>query len=146
MGLHFPSVPEDEALFRVDWTGETAPDALVVVLDGWPVGVELEYGAPENGVYAATVLLDAEGGGCHEYWFKALLDGEETRFPEEGSYGWGDCTFDDSGARWVDGQLWGEGDPANGCGCGHGSAVPWAVALLPLVVLRRRVSPRASSR
>jgi len=144
MGLHFPSDPEDEVVFRVDWTGETAPDALVVVLDGWPLEGELEYGVPENGVYATTVLLDA-GGGCHAYWFKALLDGEETRFPEEGSYGWGDCAFDDPDARWVDRQSWGDEVPKDGCGCAYGGAVPWAVALLPLFVLRRRVSRPASS-
>jgi hypothetical protein len=145
MGLHFPSAPEEEVVFRVDWTEQAEPDGLVVVLDGWPEEMALEVGTPENGVYVATVPLDAEGG-CHTYWFRGFLDGEETRFPEDGSYGWGDCTFDDTEAGWVDAQAWGEAEPENGCGCGYAGSASWGVLLFsPLVLFRMRSSARAAA-
>lgn len=144
-GTHAPEAPTNDVVFRTVWRAPEAPDALDIVLDGDPIPMLLETGAPESGLYVAVV---ASGSGCHTYWFRGVLGGVEVAFPEEGSFGWGDCAWDDPEARWMATQVPAEGDgPAAVPGCGCGGAGPtggWASGLAVLLAVRRRRAASSS--
>jgi len=109
MALHEPEIPSRRVAFLGDfYDAEGAvPSRYVVVLDeGREIDLMLDLGAPSMGVYRGEATLSEEEG-CHTYYFKVFVEGNETRFPEDGSYGWGDCDFDDADSRWFDSQ-WGD--------------------------------------
>jgi len=103
MGLHLPANPGSTVQFGVDWALNEAPDDLFVVLDG--ERIELAPFVGEQSGWSAWSAEASVGGGCHEYYFVGELDGRTETFPEDGSYGWGGCAFDDDDAGWLDGQL-----------------------------------------
>ena len=84
-------------------------------------------------------------GECHSWWIRGAFDGgSEQRWPEVGSYGWGDCAWIDAEALWIDHQ-----DPADAppptrtesvaCGCSTSPVTGFGlVGLLPLWIRRRR--------
>jgi hypothetical protein len=98
MGLHRPEDPAADADLVVDWDGGAAPDDIYAVVNGARVDLALVLGTEGRGLYGATV--DA-GAGCQAYYFVATLGGASETWPEDGSYGWGDCAWDDDGARWL---------------------------------------------
>jgi hypothetical protein len=99
MGLHLPENPSGSVDFYVDFSSGGAPDSVSVVLDGVDHALGLEWGEPDRGVYSGSVSSDSS---CHLYFFRAVTgDGAEHRFPEDGSYGWGSCAWDDPTARWI---------------------------------------------
>ncbi len=95
----------------------SAPDAVELVVDGGVVATDLLWGTDSNGIHGVQVPDD---GGCHEYYARAFYGGTELRFPEEGSYGWGACAWDDPGAQWLDRQLLPVAAPTL-------ASTPWAV-------------------
>jgi hypothetical protein len=136
--------------FRADFfdADGAAPDELVVVLDGEAHALTLEYGEASSGIYVAELEVAEEG--CHEYYFEAAVGGAKSRFPELGSYGWGDCEWDDAGAMWLARQLGADGgegaderdlrdqfELVGGCDSSGGGILGFAPVLL-LAVRRRR--------
>jgi len=99
MGLHEPGTTTAGSTvdFYVDYVGP-GPSSVVVMLNGVPHDMVLEYGEENQGVFATTVEI---GEGCTEYWFQALDDEGESAFPQDGSYTVGDC----EGVEWVEWQL-----------------------------------------
>ena len=83
--------------------GGGTPDQVQVVVDGVAHDLSLAYGVDDQGVYTTT--LADPGAGCHEYYARASIGGVWHHTPEEGSWGWGSCAFDDADAQWLDGQL-----------------------------------------
>jgi hypothetical protein len=158
MGLHLPERPNEDVSFRIDFSAATAPDALEVVYNGaaYPLDTLL-WGVERQGIYEVDVPVEA-GEGCHTYWFRAEAGGQEVRFPEAGSYGWGDCAWDDAPARWVldqpfddvdvdDGKPGRDRDPGlfgaddltlAGCATVPGTAGAGALILLALLSRRGR--------
>ena len=153
MGVHLPASPHTSVELVADFHDPSgaAPEALVAVLNGDAYPMTLLYGAAHMGIYLADVAIEVDSAGCYEYFFEATVAGESSRFPEEGSYGWGDCGYDDEGAQWLRRQL--ENDSGGvdmteqqmldqfslvGCSVGAGAAGWWWLALgLPLVRRRR---------
>lgn len=103
MGLHLPKNPGNRVEFIADFFHRSAPHAVEVIVDGQPYPLDLVLGEPDAGVYWAKVPTPA--GSCHEYYFAATNSAGTVTFPQDGSYGWGNCTWDDAGARWLDGQI-----------------------------------------
>lgn len=149
MGVHLEDAPAGSVTLAVDAWEPVAP--VVAVLDGVAEEMEVARGGPSGGVYEIELETDT---GCHLYWFAS--GGE--RFPEEGAYGFGDCTFDDETAGWMSAasvdallpyaDLDGDGEPDHaggpggkkGCAQGGGAA-SWA-GLLVLLAMRRRRAVR----
>jgi uncharacterized protein (TIGR03382 family) len=102
MGIHLPRVPAAEVTLYVDWSFDTAPDALFVVLDGVRHDLDLVIGTDTRGVWGTTT---GAPGGCQSYWFQAEAGGRTETFPEDGSYGFGDCAWDDPAAEWLAGRV-----------------------------------------
>jgi hypothetical protein len=108
MGLHQPEQPGNEVTLVVDWDGPSAPDEIYAVL-GDPAGgvgvrhdLSLLFGSAERGLYSVIVPTTSD---CGAYYFVATLSSATETWPETGSYGFGDCAWDDGGARWLDAQL-----------------------------------------
>ena len=108
-GVHF--LDGNIATFVASWGGfiegeaPEAPDALTVVLAGEHFDLAKEYGSKQMGTWTVSLELN-DPTVCHEYYFQGVLsNGEIVRFPEEGSYGFGGCAFDDPEAEWLEGQL-----------------------------------------
>lgn len=102
-GLHLPESPVDEVQIAIDvWVTTSSLEQAVAVLDGVEHPMTLRAGVDGRGVYAATIATD---GACHT-WFAEVTaqGGAAVRYPEDGSYGWGPCDWDDPDARWVDWQ------------------------------------------
>ena len=119
--------------------GGVAPDRVDVVWNGEHGSMNLEYGVPARGVYLTSrdlaQALETEEPGCYEYYFEAAWGETTARFPETGSYGWGDCTFADGDAKWLARQL----EPDEGGGCSSVGAPAGLVATFAgLLVLARR--------
>lgn len=139
-----------------------SPERIEAVINGEPKKLALRYGTRSNGVFGTTVPDD---GGCTTYYFRAnLAGGGSGRFPEEGEYGFGGCSFDDREAGWVagrgptdkpsfpwpedtDADHWGvldeDGDASSrdwgGCGCAHGQgSAGWLALGLAGLLARRR--------
>lgn len=93
----------NDIVFYASYGDALAPDFIDVVLDGVREPMALTWGADDQGVY--SVALPDPGAGCHEYYIEAGVGGSPVTFPEEGSYGWGTCAFDDADAEWLAGQL-----------------------------------------
>ncbi|MBN2800233.1 MAG: hypothetical protein JXX28_13925 [Deltaproteobacteria bacterium] len=135
MGVHEPELPVGIATFWSTYAHPTgnAPDSLTVVLDGKAHEMVLAYGVEASGIYRADVEVET---ACHSYYFSVEVDGAEERFPETGSYAWGDCMYDDTGAGFIEGQ-----EAPGGCGCASGGLVgggiAWPLALLGLAWRRR---------
>ncbi len=108
MGIHLPENPGSEVDFGVDWTMDTAPDAIFVVLDGKAHDLELFIGETDGWSGWSTRL--PIGGGCHEYYFVGESGSLVQTFPQDGSYTFGGCNDDDAGAGWINGQLDWESD------------------------------------
>ncbi len=143
MGVHTPAIPSISVGFYADWYDAAGrpPERFEVVMNGIPHPMSLEWGEAGQGMYSWAGDLPLES--CVMYHFEADIDGAMARFPYDGSYGWGDCDFDDPGAQWSDGQ-WrtdGGGDPVDeGCGCdaGRSPRVGWMLVLGLFGVTRRR--------
>jgi MYXO-CTERM domain-containing protein len=99
MGLHLPAEPGVEVLLAVDLQVASPVDAIYAVLDGVRFDLDLAIGTETRGLWSATVEVPA--GSCHAYYFVAESGDLTETWPETGSYGWGDCTFDDPGAGWL---------------------------------------------
>lgn len=102
MGLHLPEEPADEVVLAVDLEVPAPVDAIYAVLDGVRVDLALQIGTDTLGLWSATVPVPS--GSCHAYYFVAEGAGLAETWPETGSYGWGDCAFDDGGASWLASQ------------------------------------------
>lgn len=135
LGVHLPEEPGASADYLLAvWAGETAD--VSVVINGAPQRMTVAYGAAGAGIYEASAAVDAD---CTAYWFE--VDGDS--YPEEGAYGFGDCPWDDTEARWMlranVPALQGEADAdEKGCGCSKGGDTAWLVLFAPLALLRRR--------
>ncbi|MFK7927845.1 MAG: CAP domain-containing protein [Myxococcota bacterium] len=135
----------DNVIFRADVFDPSGavPDAVNVVWNGVPGAMTVDVGTDARGVYRASRnLMQAEETdqvGCMEYYFQADYGEKSVRFPESGSYGWGDCFFADEDAQWIDRQL--EPEPEDKGGCNSVSSLPsplWAGAFGLLILARRR--------
>ncbi len=137
MGVHEPAQPTLSVEFFADWTGPAAPASFDVWVNGEAVAMSLEYGSEGQGMYRA-VLDPVPAETCVLYHFQA----DTAVWPETGSYGWGDCDWDDADAMWVDEQLSAGGTPAEveGCGCSaaRGPALWLWLPLVSVVLLGRR--------
>ncbi len=106
MGLHLPERPGATVDLAVVIEAPGDPDALYVVFDGDRHDLTHVFGSSDLGVWAVE-LAPAEG--CHEYYFVLEIEvgGQpySETFPEDGSYGWGSCVFDDPEAAWIDNQI-----------------------------------------
>jgi len=99
--------------FYASYGDGQAPAEVELVLDGVAHPLTLTYGTASQGVYATSV--SDPGGGCHEYYARALIGGQWHHTPEQGSWGWGSCSFTDPAAQWLGDQL----------EVGPGSALSW---------------------
>lgn len=102
LGLHLPEEPRGSADLAVDFDADAGPDELFAVVAGVRVDLQLQHGTELRGVWGATVEA---GTGCRPYYFVARGGSRTETWPAEGSYGWGDCAWDDAGARWLASQL-----------------------------------------
>lgn len=102
MGLHLPEDPGGEVSLAVDLEVPTPVDAIYAVLDGDRVDLQLELGTDTLGLWTASASVSS--GDCHVYYFVAESGPLVETWPEDGSYGFGPCAFDDAGARWVASQ------------------------------------------
>jgi len=120
MGSHMPTHPDSEVDLVADfYAGGDEPVRFEVVLDGEPHPMELIVGTASQGEYWVRLPTDDD---CHLYYFEAeVASGQSARFPQDGSYGWGDCDFDDARAMWSDLQIEPEDDTTNGNGDGTGN-------------------------
>jgi MYXO-CTERM domain-containing protein len=101
MGATTPAVPFDEATFLVDWYDPSGdgPARLQLMLDEAVLDLDLLYGKKDSGVYSASVDVD---GGCTTWFAEGETStGRVVRFPEEGAYGYGPCSFVDAEAGWL---------------------------------------------
>lgn len=153
MGVHIPMAPTGGVELIADFfdPSEVEPESMVAMLNGVPQDMSLLYGESHRGIYGVDVVLDDTTVTCFEYYFEATVAGEPARFPEEGSYAWGDCGYDDESAGWIRRQLVGETGGTDmteqqlldqfelvGCSVGGGAVGAWWVLLgLPLVRRRR---------
>ena len=105
MGVHLPQQPSETVEMYADFWEPSgrSPNRMIVVLDGVEHDMRLKWGQSGQGVY--SVELDVPQDSCHAYFFRAFVNGTEVNFPEDGSYGWGDCTFDDEHAMWWSNRL-----------------------------------------
>jgi uncharacterized protein (TIGR03382 family) len=104
MGAHLPLEPSGTVdLWGDSWNEEDiGPEAYIAVVDGVPYDLALVYGETYRGLWRVTIDV---ADGCHEYFLEATWGEEVVRFPENGSYGFGDCAFDDAEAGWFDRQM-----------------------------------------
>ncbi len=105
MGSHMPTDPDSEVRLVADFhvAEGVAPVRFEVVVDGEPHALELIVGTEDRGAWWTSLPA---GDGCQLYYFEVEVpSGQTARFPEDGSYGWGDCSFDDPDARWSDTQI-----------------------------------------
>lgn len=126
VGAHLPAGATMVLQADVHDDTRATPEAAEVVVDGVAIPLTLTAGDAGNGFYRAAVDVS---GACQAYWFRVVFGGVETRFPETGSYGWGDCPWDDEAAQWLDEQTaigesasHGDDGDAAGCGCASSSA------------------------
>lgn len=139
----------DTMVLQADAHGDGKPDAVQAVVDGVPVDLVLTAGDAGNGFYRGATDVS---GACQAYWFRVDFGGVETRFPENGSYAWGDCDFDDAEAGWLDlqteiGEEPSQGGGAAGCGCASSPASGAGNAAIGVVIAgvalrQRRRGPR----
>lgn len=146
MGVHLPEEPvAGDVTFLVDVTADTKVEQAFVVVNGASHPMDVIFGSKRSGLRVARVPFEE---GCAVYWFETEVEGEAHRFPEDGAYAYGDCTFDDKKAGWLSAaSLRKPGSPvagsdvlddeARGCQQSPGSAW-WASWLLLLAVRRRR--------
>jgi MYXO-CTERM domain-containing protein len=135
-------VEAGRVVFRGDWEGEP-PDAYSVVWNGRRLDMNPRWGTPSRGVYAASFepeLGDQTALGetdCDQWYLEAVSGDRVVRFPEDGSYGFGDCPFADAPAQWLPSQLPIE-DDAGGCGCSSTGGGGGGLLVLALGLLTRR--------
>ena len=115
IGLHHPEEPIDEVSFTADFYDprRSPPSSVSVFANGIEFPLVLKYGESHHGIYEKRIQLlsipmwqiMASSSPCIVYHFKALRkDGHTSTFPELGSYGFGGCAFDDTGAKWLNFQ------------------------------------------
>ena len=103
MANHEPERPSGTATFRADvWGDGLDVDAVEVVVNGEVHEMDRVAGDAELGLYEVDVAADS---GCHTWYVEARFGGSILRFPEDGSYGWGSCDWDDASAGWVNEQI-----------------------------------------
>lgn len=120
MGLHLPENPTGGVEIYADWHDDEAPLAMLAVVDGIAYEMDLVYGVDELGMYRVELETDSS---CHEYFIAGVRQDDTVyRYPENGSYGWGSCSFDDAMADWFSDQAdWAFGEePGDGGGGGNG--------------------------
>lgn len=104
VAYHEPAEPRGSVTLWADtWNSHgAAPDAVEVVVDGEALPMTLQWGRTSQGVW----VVDTEGDGrCTPYFVEARWGDRVVRWPENGSYAWGRCDFDDPDAGWLDVQL-----------------------------------------
>jgi len=152
MGAHEPVLPSNTKtlLVNVYNPGAGEPDSAVMVINGEPIDLFMAGGEPDFGTYFGDIRVDEfeDEAGCVAYYFEASWGSDTYRFPEAGEYGIGDCEWTDSDAEYIgsdasDGP--GVGGPGTTdfpggkiVGCNTSGAPVGALALLPLLGLRRR--------
>ncbi|MCB9684771.1 MAG: CAP domain-containing protein [Alphaproteobacteria bacterium] len=102
IGLHQPEQPQGQAALAVDFDAEVVPDEIYVVVAGERFDLDLVQGTEQRGIYRTTV---PGGSGCRPYYFVAKAGAYTETWPQDGSYGWGNCAWDDPSARWLDEQA-----------------------------------------
>lgn len=159
--IHVPQNPTTWSRFFADvWVEPTDFDQVVVVLEGVEFELDLVAGEEGRGFYGIELDVTSE---CHRWYVEVrTLSEAPVRYPEEGSWGWGDCTWDDEPTRWVAQQLDSispdpDPDPSGedlsdpdeaiiACeGC-RGSPLPlsWALPFLVVAALRRQRRPTST--
>jgi uncharacterized protein (TIGR03382 family) len=75
---------DDGDTWYADWGAQSGPREIAVVINGVDTTMSLTWGEPEQGVYSATPVVEADT--CSEWyvWWETE-DGEIGTFPEEGS-------------------------------------------------------------
>lgn len=147
MGVHLPPNPTTEATFVADFRNEDGfhPEKMDVVVNGESYPMFVKWGEADMGVY--TTVVEVDKAPCHAYFFRSIVDGQETRFPEEGMYGWGDCIYNDWDAQWFAQQWLDEPSDKKKLrfgGCTSLTGVPplvsslWTFVLVGLCFVRRR--------
>lgn len=107
MAAHEPFTPSGSATVYASYEGPGASE-FDLVLDGTSHAMSVAWGAEDRGIFEVSVSV---GAGCHEYYVRVVDSDGEHRFPETGSYGWGDCAWDDAGAGWIASQAATTGEP-----------------------------------
>jgi hypothetical protein len=162
MAVHTPIEPTSTATFLASWANsdDLPADSMNVVLNGasWPMipqygkdGAAVYIGEVDVSSTVTTATITETGHDCFEYYIQATVGDVVTHFPEEGSYAWGDCVWNDEEAGWINRQLGADAvDPLTGddlvsaftlIGCnnlgkfGYG----WLTfAIIPLLLQRRK--------
>ena len=165
-GLHVPEHPTSDVQILADvWIDPEELDEVVAVIEGVEVPMRVIAGTEGRGVYSAWIDTTSD---CHR-WFVEVRSSQtsEVRYPEEGSYGWGDCAWDDPETRWSaqqiepvssqpsdepdddplapDDELQSASDQPLDCeGCASGSGpLRWSLLGALIFALRRRTGPRS---
>lgn len=136
----------------------TAPDRVLVVIDGKARPLQLAKGKPSMGAYEANLSVEA---GCHRYYFSAFVGGVESTYPSAGTLAVDADNAGGSCPAYAAGKVGGvdlpvvppgggtDGSDEGGCRVGGGGSSrnlgdALLVALLPLASrLRRRRRPAA---
>lgn len=102
--VHHPQEPVDSVTFWTDvWhPDDVAPEWVQVVVDGEVVALEQAFGSDGQGVWRGTLAVD---GRCRPWFVEAAWSDGVVRWPAGGSYGVGECDFDDVEAGWLALQL-----------------------------------------
>lgn len=153
LGFHEPQTPIDVAQMSLTVFADASPDRVAVNLNGSQTRLRVDYGIERQGVWSAEVDVGPEP--CQRYHFIVEINGVSETWPDTGSYGWGDCDFDDHDAQWFASQ-WSPSPDATADGnaetwptdgselleCGCSSAVSfrgmWPAWLAVLALMRRR--------
>ncbi|TVQ91105.1 MAG: CAP domain-containing protein [Deltaproteobacteria bacterium] len=152
-GLHHPEHPTSEVQILANlWIEVDELEEVVAVIEGVEVPMRVIAGTEGRGLYSAWLATTA---ACHR-WFVEVRSssGSAVRYPEEGSYGWGDCGWDDPETRWSGEQIepvssspsadpYDDLDGPLDCeGCASGSGpLSWSFLGALVFVLRRRTLP-----
>jgi MYXO-CTERM domain-containing protein len=98
-----PGIPTMSATMLAIWSSDAGPDVMEVQVDGVATPMKQTGGVRESGAWAVPVSVEI--GGCLLWTVHAVQAGTDYWFPEDGSYGWGDCDWDDADAHWVNHKL-----------------------------------------
>jgi len=161
MAVHTPIAPTSTATFLATCANsdDLPADSMNVVLNGdsWPMvpqygkdGAAVYIGEVDVSTVVTTATITETGQDCFEYYIEATVGDVVSHFPEEGSYAWGDCVWNDEEAGWINRQLGADlNDPLSGddlvsaftlVGCNSlgGIGFSWIIfGLVPLVLQRR---------
>ncbi len=145
-GSHFPQSTSAGSVITFgavyyDASG-AAPDSVDVVLDDVATPLKLAHGTATAGAWEGGVTVPA---GCHRYYFRALVAGKGSIYPDSGTLGVADASTA-SCPDYVAGGV--SADPLVGAGGGGGCsaggrASPSSLAALALLAVAALVRRRA---